>query len=154
MSANFTPGPWTSPIFHGTPEDNALAIEHGLTPVPAVDNNGARFVMTAPDEHGDRKRIGLVDCQTGFKRGQGHQTACEERDANARLIAAAPELYAALAALVADVTDADHAPHDWSEQVCIREARAVLAIVCGRTYEAAEGRSASAKPDDKESGAT
>jgi hypothetical protein len=32
-----------------------------------------------------------VDCQTPFKRGEGWQSECEVREANARLIAAAPE---------------------------------------------------------------
>jgi len=33
---------------------------------------------------------------TRFKRGQGYKTECAERDANASLIAAAPDLLAAL----------------------------------------------------------
>lgn len=80
-----TPGPWTSPIFHG-------AAQFGIKPVPALTNEGSRFVMSPAG------RIALVDCQTEFKRGKGHQADCAERDANARLIAAAPEMLAALQA--------------------------------------------------------
>lgn len=86
----FTPGPWRSPMFHGSDETIAEARAFGLTPIPALDNDGSRFLMA------DGKRIGLIDCQTKHKRGQGHKTECAERDANAHLIAAAPELYAAL----------------------------------------------------------
>lgn len=86
----FTPGPWRSPIFHGSDETIAEARAFGLTPIPSLDNDGSRFLMS------DGKRIGMIECQTKYKRGQGHKTECAERDANAHLIAAAPELYAAL----------------------------------------------------------
>lgn len=52
-------------------------------------------------------------------------------EANARLIAAAPDLLAALKAFVDDVTDADHSAHDWSEQVVLKRARAAIAKATG-----------------------
>ena len=48
--------------------------------------NGGRPITT---EDG---RICTVDCQTPFKRGEGWQSECDVREANARLIAAAPDL--------------------------------------------------------------
>jgi hypothetical protein len=62
-----TPGPW-------------YVSQVGLT------NGGERPITT---EDG---RICTVDCQTPFKRGEGWQSECEVREANARLIAAAPDL--------------------------------------------------------------
>ena len=61
-----TPGPW-------------YVSQVGLT------NGGDRPITT---EDG---RICTVDCQTPFKRGEGWQSECDVREANARLIAAAPE---------------------------------------------------------------
>lgn len=85
-----TAGPWTSPIWHGDEETNAKAEALGIRKVPALANDGSRFVV-APSG-----RVALVDCKTAYKRGTGHQTECAERDANAALIAAAPDLLAAL----------------------------------------------------------
>jgi hypothetical protein len=42
-----------------------------------------------------------VDCQTPFKRGEGWQSECAVREANARLIAAAPDLLDAIKPLLA-----------------------------------------------------
>jgi hypothetical protein len=70
-----TPGPW-------------YVSQVGLT------NGGERPITT---EDG---RICTVDCQTPFKRGEGWQSECEVREANARLIAAAPDLLDALKRLL------------------------------------------------------
>jgi hypothetical protein len=99
-----TPGPWHCPLFHGRPQDIEQQRKLGLSPVPALMNDGARIIMTDAGE--DTKRVALVDCQTMYKRGTGHQTECAERDANARLIAAAPDLLAALRKIV-DARDLD-----------------------------------------------
>lgn len=48
----------------------------------------------------DQGQIARVSAQADFPRGQGHNSECAERDANAHLIAAAPDLYAALDALI------------------------------------------------------
>lgn len=86
----FTPAPWTSPIWSGDEEFNLKADKMGIARVPALTNDGCRFVMA------ENRRVALVDCATDFKRGKGYQTECAERDANARLISAAPELLAAI----------------------------------------------------------
>lgn len=48
----------------------------------------------------DQGQIARVSAQADFPRGQGHNSECAERDANAHLIAAAPDLYAALDGLL------------------------------------------------------
>lgn len=85
-TAAHTPGPWSFREFH---QDEAEIHEMralGLEPIPALTNQGERSIMASSG------RVGLVDCQTKFKRGKGYKSECAERDANARLIAAAPEL--------------------------------------------------------------
>ena len=81
-----TPGPW-------------YVSQVGLT-------NGGDRPITTEDE-----RICTVDCQTPFKRGEGWQSECDVREANARLIAAAPDLLAAgrLLLRACDEGDADMA---------------------------------------------
>jgi hypothetical protein len=74
--AKHTPGPWIiSEIF----------TEHGLTM-----NDGALPIM-AGDE-----RIGLVDYQGNAPTRKRYKAESAERDANARLIAAAPTMLAVL----------------------------------------------------------
>jgi len=70
-----TPGPWKTRL--------ELRMNDGAVPV-IIDGD----------------RIALVDCRTPYKRGQGWKQECAERDANARLIAAAPMLLEALQAIV------------------------------------------------------
>lgn len=71
MSGQHTPAPW-----HISP----LA-EQGLY------GNRGELAVIGPDE-----RICTVDLVTPAKRGQEYTAACPIRDANARLIAASPEL--------------------------------------------------------------
>lgn len=68
--SNHTPGPWTVGMF--------------------LTNGGQKPVVSAD------RRIALADSQTDFERGQGWQHECAEREANARLIAAAPDMLAIL----------------------------------------------------------
>lgn len=70
-----TPGPWSISKIH----------VDGL-----YGNNGEAFVIA------EDRRVCAVDCEATFKRGQGYLAQCDERDANARLIAAAPELLEAV----------------------------------------------------------
>jgi hypothetical protein len=109
-----TPGPWEFRQWMHTAEDLAEIRQHeaaGLPihPVPCVMNNGERVIMSSAG------RVALVDCQTPVKRGQGNHAECAERDANARLIAAAPDLLAALKRLCTQFpTDADMAEAGWA----------------------------------------
>ena len=73
--AKHTPGPWK--------------ISHS----DFQTNEGQRAILQDID---DAKHIAFITCQSDFKRGKGWCADCSERDANARLIAAAPELLAAL----------------------------------------------------------
>ena len=72
-----TPGPWE------------------LSKTGLVMNDGSVPIM-APDPALEQKRVALVDIQTKAKRGEAYRTPCAERDANARLIAAAPDILEAL----------------------------------------------------------
>ena len=57
----------------------------GLQPTRLLSNDGTCSVVSD-----DGKHIATVTCQTKFKRGEGSTAECEERDANAALIAASP----------------------------------------------------------------
>lgn len=85
-----TPGPWKWRATHSTDEEIELMAKHGMTPVQALTNEGQRFLMAGEGE--DTKRIALVDPHKSYKRGTGHQVQCDERDANATLLSAAPDL--------------------------------------------------------------
>jgi hypothetical protein len=89
MSAH-TPGPWKLVEYHMAPADVELARKHGIDVPVAMTNDGQRYITA--DSASDRTRIALVDSMTDYKRGKGHEVQCAERDANARLIAAAPQL--------------------------------------------------------------
>ena len=88
-----TPGPWRFNPFCGTEADRKQAESFGIAPVHNCGNNGERYVSS---EHG---RIALVDSQiVRAKRGKNatpYDAPDAARDANARLIAAAPDLLAA-----------------------------------------------------------
>jgi hypothetical protein len=112
-----TPAPWYAPIWHGDEKMNKRADALGISRVPALTNDGSRFVIT------ESGRVALVDCKTEYKRGKGHQTECAERDANARLIAAAPELLDALKACIKGRDD---------REACVTEALMVIAKAEGK----------------------
>lgn len=94
--SKYTPGPWTSDIFLGTDDHIQELRKHGMEPTQALTNDGSRFVMAG------EQRVALVDCQSKYKRGEGYKAQCAERDANARLIKAAPDLLEVLQEVAAD----------------------------------------------------
>jgi hypothetical protein len=69
-------------------------------------NDGAAAVIH------DDGRICLVDIQSKAKRGAAYKSECKERDANARLIAAAPDLLAACEAALGCLDAIDNTD-DW-----------------------------------------
>jgi len=95
-----TPGPWRFTPFLGEPGDLEKMRELGMKPPMACTNEGQRYVMAG--EGDGVKRVALVDLQVEAKRNARYQTEDPERDANARLIAAAPSMLETLEALERD----------------------------------------------------
>ena len=99
-----TPGPWEYNKFSQSAEDLEAMAKFGIKPTMLLTNEGQAIVMAGDD------RVALVDCHTPYKRGQGYKTECEIREANARLIAAAPDLLAAFHYLIAHVPALGNVP--------------------------------------------
>ena len=93
----YTEGSWEFSIYGLPVEMIEQQRRLGIEPTRMLSNDGSTTIMGGPED--DRRPVARVECQAPFKRGQGHKSECAERDANARLIAAAPDLLAALEAL-------------------------------------------------------
>ena len=91
-----TPGPWSFREYSLANEMLAKARSFGIEPIRFINNDGS-VPITAGDT-----RICTIDCQASFRRGTGHKTECSERDANARLISIAPEMYDYISMLAAE----------------------------------------------------
>lgn len=89
-----TPGSYNWRKYGQSDEDIARLRSVDMEPTLMLTNEGQVALMAGDGD--DRKRIALIDCQTHFKRGQGYKTECAERDANANLFSAAPDLLACL----------------------------------------------------------
>lgn len=82
-----TPGPWVFRKYAHDEETRKRMQEVGIRrDMRALSNDGEAAIVS------ESGRIASVDCHAEFKRGKGHESVCEQRDANAALIAAAPEL--------------------------------------------------------------
>ena len=84
-----TPGPWRFKKYAATEASREKMKALGMNIEAdqlAVGNDGEAYVMS------ETGRIAQVDCRMEFKRGKGHLTECPEREANARLIASAPDM--------------------------------------------------------------
>ena len=89
-----TKGPWEVALYGLEPEMIEKQRQLGIEPTRILTNDGQAPVMAGSGD--DKERIALVDCQASYRRGQGYKAECAERDANARLIAAAPDLLESL----------------------------------------------------------
>jgi hypothetical protein len=121
-----TAGPYFWREYAQDAEDLAQMRSLGMTPTRMLTNEGQVALMAGTGD--DVKRIALIDCQTSHKRGQGYKTACAERDANAALFAAAPDLVKALQGsnamlqLLRSMVDASAPQSSIDEQVKINSA--------------------------------
>jgi hypothetical protein len=88
-----TPGPWVFEPYPYPEEEVEKRRNLGMEPIRMLTNEGQAPIMGGSREEEDRRRVAVVDCQADYKRGQGYKSECEERDANARLIALAPTMY-------------------------------------------------------------
>lgn len=101
-----TPGPWSSS-------------QVGYT------NDGNAIIVTGEPGSDDRKPVAHALCQSKYKRGEGWKAKCTERDENANIIAAAPDMLAALENLEND--DGSIPDHAWRiVQDAIAKAKGVL----------------------------
>ncbi len=107
-----TTGPWRL---------SQIGFAHNDGSIPVLEDSQAE----------DSKIICTVNLQAKAKRGEAWKTPCAERDANAKLISAAPDLLAACEALVATCTNAP--PIDLMNRIgdCNAQARAAIAKATG-----------------------
>ena len=89
-----TPGPWTWNTYMGGDAHAAARRAAGIEPTMALNNDGGTYVM------GTGELIAVVALQAAVKKKDLWHAEDGERDANARLIAAAPSLLAALEKIV------------------------------------------------------
>lgn len=83
-----TPGPWAFQKFAHTAAELEEIRSHGLTPIRLLTNDGEATIMAG---EGDARRpVARAICHARFKRGEGYKAECEDRDANAAIIAHAP----------------------------------------------------------------
>jgi hypothetical protein len=97
-----TPAPWVFRKYLVSDADRALMEANGMKVPRALTNDGGVPII------GPERRVAVVDAQIDYKRGKGHEVECAERDANARLIAAAPDLLSALIELRDKVKASGH----------------------------------------------
>jgi hypothetical protein len=124
--ADHSPGLWEFREYLFDDAQLADMRKHGIEPIRTLMNDGGAVVMSGPPGAPDRHRICVVDCQSDYKKGQGHVANCPTRDANARLIAASPKLKLALQNIMAFVDAGKEIPGDIAH-----DAHAVLAEVEG-----------------------
>lgn len=131
-SERFTPGEWRIATMPGLPEELRAKANAAGMELPPPDywreNDGSFIVMAGPSgDEEDARRIGSANLQIHAKRGEARKADDPEALANAHLLAAAPDLYAALKPLA--FSDPANPPpgvaaEDWSKAVL--DARAAL----------------------------
>jgi hypothetical protein len=98
----FTRGPWSIAMMNDTPDmvERVAALRAAgedvsrFEPRPFRENSGAFIIMAGAGQY-DKQRIGTADLIGNFKRSQRYDADDPIALANARLIAAAPDLYSA-----------------------------------------------------------
>lgn len=121
-----TNGDWAPVIYTQGDDQIAKLRSVGMEPTRMLTNEGQVPIMATFG--GDRVRVALVDCHAKFKRGEGWNKACAERDANAHMMAAAKDLAAALDDVLAI---APWRTKDGAEQPEVTRARAAMAKAHG-----------------------
>jgi hypothetical protein len=114
MNTSFTPGKWEVCNLTDVFTENGATNAHG---VKCDDNDGWL----------------IADCAVGITMidGEEHQLQHKEQAANARLIAAAPAMYAALQEVLADY-DSDESNIGETEYSWIQAARAAINLATGQ----------------------
>lgn len=95
----YTRGTWTAPHYTFSKRDVDLLNSTGNPTPRLLRNDGAMSVIAR--RKGDDElnaRVCMVDLRADCKRSERHSAPCPERDANARVIAAAPLLLEVAAA--------------------------------------------------------
>jgi hypothetical protein len=105
-----TPGPWE---WHW--EDESMLVLHGQ------DVLFNMVLVTNPCEA----------CQNRTRETGELNKCLAPNEADARLIAAAPDLLKALQDLVEDITDEDHEPGDWSVHLLVKRSHEAIAKATG-----------------------
>jgi hypothetical protein len=129
-----TPGPWVYNLYPYGDEEVEKRRSLGIEPVRMLTNEGQAPIMGGPED--DSRRIALVDCQVEYKRGKAHLTECAEREANARLIAAAPDLLAVCARFEAYMLRKGD-PWDGDDWQLMQDVRAAIAKAHGEQQDCA-----------------
>ena len=116
MNYGFLKSSWVFKKFFGDDEFISNMKAAGIKPTRILNNDGSCGIIDSEGNH-----IATVSCQTKFKRGEGSVAECEERDANARLIANAPSMYRLLK-IWKQIGDNGGAHAEWEECLSIRNA--------------------------------
>lgn len=96
MEAKWTPGPWE--LRKGVKDEDAALLKIPEHERYSRDNEGGWRILTKPDnKKGDFKPVGVATFQGKAKRGEAYRAIDPEGMANARLLAAAPEMAESLA---------------------------------------------------------
>lgn len=121
--AKFTPGPW---------EVSQYGSFETLIRVKSSDGNGKKVAATWVSEARTKRKATETIDEYYSRSRKTHLDRARQNEANAHLIAAAPELYATLAQTAEYFSDADGLEED--EYIYRQNVRAALAKARGETH--------------------